>query len=47
MSPTLITVEISQINYYGRSEGGTPAVGVSLWHKAEAADIVRSPFTFV
>ncbi|KAG4071158.1 hypothetical protein HA402_001148 [Bradysia odoriphaga] len=36
-----------KIKYYGRSEGGTPAVGVSLWHKAEAADVVRSPFTIV
>ncbi len=40
------TIFNSQIKYYGRSEGGTTAVGVSMWHKAEAADVVRSPFTF-
>lgn len=38
-------VIVSQIKYYGRSEGGTVAVGVSLWHKAEAADVVKGPFT--
>lgn len=42
-----ITVNSLQIKYYGRSEGGTTAVGVSQWHKIEAADVVKSPFTFV
>lgn len=33
-----------QIKYYGRYEAATPAVGVSAWHKVEAADIVSGPF---
>lgn len=42
-----ITAVILQIKYYGRSEGGTVAVGVSSWHKIEAADVVKGPFTLV
>lgn len=36
-----------QIKYCGRAEGGTTAVGVSQWHKAEAASVVQTPFTIV
>lgn len=34
-----------RLQYYGRAEAATPAVGVSAWHKLEAADVVSGPFT--
>lgn len=36
---------VEQLKYYGRCEAATPAVGVSAWHKIEAADVVTGPFT--
>lgn len=35
-----------QINYTGRYEGATPAVGVGKWHRKEAEEVISAPFDY-